>query len=277
MNTVRNKSTAPSSTAGYRLGTSFQPVLSAADGRLCGHEALARPLDRNGHAVHPADLFFSIREEGELVRLDRDCRRAHLARFAAMQSGEGLLFLNVHPVAALADRLVPLDVLEMNLAHGLSPARVCVEILECECGDEVALAEAAAAYRALGMRLAIDDFGLVRSNFDRVAALRPDFVKIDRSLLGEAMGSARTLRMLPSLVSLLHEAGTRVVVEGIQEAQEALCAIEAGADFLQGDYLASPGPGLATDAGIGRLLGELRRQKATETGVPGATPSAMSG
>lgn len=268
----------------YRLGTSFQAVFSVAEGRLCGHEALARPVDGLGLAVRPAD-FFASRPEAELVRLDRECRRAHLARFAALEAGEGLLFLNVHPAAALADRFAPLEVLDMILAHRLAPSRVCVEILESECRDEAALAEAARAYRGLGMGLALDDFGVVHSNIDRVAALRPDFVKIDRTLLGEEAEAAPALRRLKAMIGRLHEAGTRVAVEGIEDARQGLHAIEAGADLLQGFYLGSPAAGLEVAAGTGQLLeellrlagrGEPRGATARSPGDPGPSPGRGS-
>jgi EAL domain-containing protein (putative c-di-GMP-specific phosphodiesterase class I) len=260
--------------AGTLLGTGFQPIYAARDGTLAGHEALIRAVDAAGLPVSPA-AFFSAAQPGEIVGLDRACRRVHLAQFASQDAGDAPLHLNVHPLAALEDARARFDLrLELGL-HGIRPARVCVEILEGECGDEDRLAEAVAAYRAVGLRIAMDDFGFERSNFDRVAALRPDFVKIDRLLLSRAVGPAGARRLLPSLVRLLHEADTQVIVEGIEDASEALFAIETGADFLQGYYFGPPRPTLAADPLPSRLMAGLRRVAAGATDF--ASPDLPAG
>jgi EAL domain-containing protein (putative c-di-GMP-specific phosphodiesterase class I) len=136
---------------------------------------------------------------------------------------------------------------------------VCFEILEAGCADEARLREAVSAYRALGVSVAMDDFGIAHSNFDRIVRLRPDIVKIDRSLLSDAMiGETRSRRVLAALVELVHEANARVAIEGIENAAEALVALEAKADFVQGYHFGLPGAELADEAeGEKRLAAAL--------------------
>jgi EAL domain-containing protein (putative c-di-GMP-specific phosphodiesterase class I) len=241
-----------------RVATSFQPLFSVHSAALAGHEALARPVNMAGQPVCPTD-YFATRSEAELKRVNLECRRAHLARFAALDEGKGFLYLNIHPRAVLAEASVAASLRDEIGLYGLAPSRVCLEIIEDESGDEGLLAEAVAACRAIGVRVAMDDFGIARSNFDRMAALEPDFVKIDRSLLVEAVGCAKARRLLPSVVRLLHDAGTQVVVEGIEVADEALFAIEAGADYVQGFFFGAPRPGLHVDPAAGRLLAQLKK------------------
>lgn len=240
----------------WRIGTSFQPLFGVHSAALAGYEALARPVNPVGEAVAPAD-YFASHAGADLTRVDRECRRAHLSRFAALDDGVGFLYLNVHPRALLAD--VATDLRGEFARHGIAPARVCLEILEDECGDEGLLAEVAIACREAGIRVAMDDFGIARSNFDRLAAVQPDFVKIDRSLLNEAVGCAKARRVLPSVIRMLHDAGTEVVVEGIEEAAEALCAIESGADYLQGHYFGTPRPSLSPDPMATDLICKLKK------------------
>ena len=249
----------------WRVTSSFQPLFSVHSATLAGYEALARPVNAAGEPIRPAD-FFAAHAEADLARLDRECRRTHLSRFASLDEGAGHLYLNVHPRSLLADSGIDLRA-ELAL-HGLAPARVCLEILEDESGDEGLLAEAVALCRTTGIRVAMDDFGIARSNFDRVVALAPDLVKIDRSLLNEAVGCTKARRLLPSVVKLLHDAGTQVAVEGIEEAPEALCAIEAGADFLQGFYLGTPRPSLALDPIATDLIRRLKRLAGSCEGEP---------
>lgn len=223
------------------LGTNFQPIVNIRTCLVAGYEALVRPVDRTGSAIRPAD-FFAGRSARATVGLDRACRRAHLRNFARLDLG--LVFLNVHPLAALADAQDGTHVretLEEIRRLGIPASRVCLEMLENACHDEHGLAEAVRRYRRAGFRVALDDFGVERSDFDRVLSLKPDFVKIDRSVLCEAVSCATAGSLLPAIVAFLHDAGARVIIEGVETAAEAQCATLAGADLLQGFYLDAPG------------------------------------
>jgi EAL domain-containing protein (putative c-di-GMP-specific phosphodiesterase class I) len=228
-------------------------------GACLGYEALVRATDGDGEPLGPERLFARCADASRVV-LDWACRALHLRNYAIVDPGNRTLFLNVHPEAAVSDAGWGRELGELIRYYGLVPRRVCVEILESECSDEGLLREAVSIYRALGATVAMDDFGVGRSNFDRVVALRPDVVKIDRSLLGDAMpGEEPARRMLARMVELLHEAGARVAMEGIETEAEARFALDVKADYLQGHYLAAPDAGLADEAPatarLRRLLG----------------------
>lgn len=248
-----------------RIATSFQPVFSVHSSTLAGYEALARPVNGAGEPVAPAGYFDSC-AAADLARVDRECRRSHLSRFAALDEGRGRLHLNVHPQALVA--LAALDLRTEIALHGLAPARVCIEVMDDECGDEGLLAEAVSLCRATGIRVAVGGFGVARSNIDRVTALAPDYVKIDRARFDEAVGCSKARRLLPSVVGVLHEAGTEVIVEGIEEASEALHAIEAGADLVQGFYFGIPRPALVVDRMVTELICRLKRLCSSSVKLP---------
>jgi len=245
---------------GFTLTSAFQPIYGVREGRAIGYEGLVRATGPNGDSIRASELFESC-DLAELVSLDRTCRTLHLRSFAAVDPGRGMLFLNSDPVAAVADAAVPRHVRSRIASFGLTPDRVCIEILESCCADEGQLTEAVAEMRAMGLAIAMDDFGIARSNFDRVAALRPDYVKLDRSILVDAVGDATARRMLPSMIEILRETGAKVVMEGIEDAAEALLSIESGADLLQGFYFAVPSAKLHDDALTRKILRELARMR----------------
>lgn len=248
---------------GHRLVTHFQPIFSVRRGACHGYEALLRATDdHTGTGVPPQELFGRV-SPGARVRLDWVCRALHLRNFATVDRGERTLFLNVFPEAALSDAVCATEFADLIRYYGLSPRRVCVEILETACADEGMLREAVAAYRDMGVTIAMDDFGIGRSNFDRIAAIRPDIVKIDRSVLVDAVGDEKAHEALPGMVKLLHDAGARVAAEGIESAAEALVAASSGADYLQGFYFARPRPDLLDETFSERILQELLRVRAS--------------
>ncbi len=243
---------------GTMLASHFQPILSVRDPACEGYEALLRAADGQGRRVAAGELFARTPESARAV-LDWTCRALHLRNYARFEPDDRTLFLNVHPQAAAHDASCAMELGELVRYYGLHPKRVCVEIIAEDC-DERGLAHAVAVYRALGLSIAIDDFGKARSNFDRVLALRPDMVKLDRALVADALlGWGRARRMLAGMVDLLHEVRARVVIAGIESAAEARVAIEAGADFVQGFYFSAPEAAPADEGGaLSRLNAVLR-------------------
>ena len=248
---------------GLTLRSHLQPIYSLAEAGCVGFEALVRAVDAEGNVQRPGRLFERAYREGDGVLLDWICRALHLRKFATFDRGDHRLFLNIHPEAAMRDARSVREFADLVRYYGLEPRRLVVEILEAPCADEAELREAVHGYRELGAGIAMDDFGLGRSNFDRVVELRPDLVKIDRISLATAVGDIKAQRMLPSIIDLLHETGAEVVVEGVETGNEALFAIESGADHLQGFHLAAPSANLPDEALTRGILAELLRMRAS--------------
>lgn len=224
---------------GMTLSSNFQPVFSVRGGEARGHEALLRAEFEGGLALRARAVFLSL-DPAARTRLDWVCRALHLRNFAVADSGNRKLFLNVHPQALADDRDEGRGFVELVRFYGLTPERVVLEVLETDSGNEARLGEAAAAHRALGFTIAMDHFGQAHSNFDRIAMLRPKIVKADRSILRQALGETQGRRMLPSLVDMLRDTGAEVAIKGVDSAADAINAIEAGADHLQGFLLGAP-------------------------------------
>ncbi len=240
---------------GMSLSTHFQPIFSVRRQQCHGFEALARAVDDDGPVAW--DELHDRTAQCARVLLDWTCRAMHLRNYAMVDPGEVTLFINVHPEAAVRDAGHAKDFASIIRYYGLVPKRVCVEILESACSSEAKLREAVDGYRGLGVSVAMGDFGMGCSNFDRVVSLRPDVVKIDRKLLAGTVGNERARRMLPGMVALLHEAQTKVVIEGIENRADAMLAVGAKADLLQGFFFATPQCALGDEGGSRQRLGQL--------------------
>jgi len=228
--------------AGLTLDSAFQPIAQARSGQVSGHEALLRATAPDGSAIAPEAVFVLPTDGEEIVFLDRLARTVHALNYLlqAKNSG-GDLYLNIHPRHLLAisgDHGLVFEAILKRL--GLTPERVVLEILESAIDDSGRLAEAVANYRSRGYRIAIDDFGRHHSNFDRLWQLEPAVVKLDRSLIAEASRNPKARRILPRLVEIVHDLEAKVVFEGIETEDQLAIAIDAGADLLQGYYLARP-------------------------------------
>ena len=229
------------------LSSHFQPILSLAHSRTVGYEALMRAHTLAGEQINPLDVFARATDFVSALQLDRLSRTVHFENFIQSPDQLGWLFLNTHPRVFVEGMRHGDSLADWFLQYGLPPSQVVLEVLEQAVTDEVLLREAVAFYRDLGCMIAIDDFGAGHSNFNRVWSLRPEIVKLDRCIVALAATDQSLRRTMPVLVSLLHEAGSMVLIEGIETEDEAMMAMDADADFVQGYYFARPSERLPAD------------------------------
>jgi EAL domain-containing protein (putative c-di-GMP-specific phosphodiesterase class I) len=228
---------------GYALSSAFQPIVGAGDRKPHSYEALLRPLAPSGTPVSPIEIFEESFRAGEERQLDRAARLLHVANFYAQTRPETRLFLNVHGRHIEKRDLSHGEFFATALAgQGLSADAITIEILESSIEDFDLLVSAIDGYKNFGFRVAIDDFGARHSNFDRVWRLKPDYVKIDRSLLVEATTNQRARVVLPKIIEIVHDLEALVVCEGIEDSLHERVAVDSGADFLQGYLYGRPNP-----------------------------------
>jgi EAL domain-containing protein (putative c-di-GMP-specific phosphodiesterase class I) len=224
----------------YQLTSSFQPIFSLAHQDVVGYEGLVRAWHRDGEEVPPLRLFRHGRHDFDEIFLDRLSRYLHGHNFSRQGNRRDWLFLNVSPKVIVSGKQYGDYFQSLLESADIDPRRVVIEIVEQGIEDEEKLAEAAEYYRNMGCLIAIDDFGKGHSNFNRIWQLKPEIVKLDRSLVYQARSSSNSRRVLKQLVSLIHESGSLVLIEGIETDYEALVAIDSGADLVQGYYFARP-------------------------------------
>lgn len=248
------------------LRSHYQPIYSLVHQRAVGFEALVRPSDINGELMAPGDLFAMAQNLEDTVFLDRLCRTLHVRNFVNQADDISWLFLNVDPLVTTHGRQFGAFFKQLLERHQIPPHRVVIEILEGKIEDETLLAESIRYYRDMGCLVAIDDFGVGQSNFDRIWRIAPHIVKLDRSIIEQAVSNSTARRVLPSLVSVIHEAGSLVLVEGVETEAQALLAIQAEIDFVQGYYFCRPQEILPAlhHPGIGKLFDRFRQSNQLE-------------
>lgn len=241
------------------LSSQYQPILNVGARRIEGYEGLIRGHNVAGQALPPDTLFNLAHDLGESQYLDLLARALHIRNAAAVRVSASmpLLFINVYPEAAGAD--LHDETLFANLMrhYNVDPSQLVIEILETGVDDEARLKDAVQLYRRLGCKVALDDFGVGYSNFDRLWRLEPDIVKIDRSVMRSAAQDPSARRVLTNMVHMIHECGAAAVIEGVEERADALIALETDADFLQGFYFSRPASTAMDDSVASNMLESL--------------------
>lgn len=253
---------------GLKMNSVFQPIFSLAHRRPIGHEALLRAYAPDGQAVPPPEVFSIAERHGEVTFLDRLCRTIHIRNYINDSDSDNWIFLNINPEVVTDGKRHGSFFADFLEQCRIAPHRIVVEILENSISDEGALADAVNYYRDLGCLIAIDDFGAGHSNFDRIWRIAPQIVKLDRGTIVSAAQNKRVRRLIPNLVSLIHESGSLALMEGVETEEEALIAMDSGIDFVQGYYFARPAREVSDEVPCQNLLDGLcdkfRQFSATE-------------
>lgn len=215
-----------------RLRSVGQPIVDLTTGAVRGVEALARFPDGGS----PERWFAEAVQAGRGVELELLAVRRALELVPHLPDGV-YLSLNASPRSMADPALAEL------LAGGPLPlSRVVLELTEHE---EVvrydALTDVLAPLRAAGMRLAVDDVGAGYASFRHVLQLRPDIIKLDRSLVRgiDVDGASRAVVTAIALVAL--EVGAAITAEGVETAAELDTVLTLGVDCAQGYLIGRPG------------------------------------
>lgn len=235
----------------YYLMSHFQPLYSLSHQKQVGFEALLRGEQADGTLVPPVVLFAPrpLSDEGAL---DRASHAVHLGNARSLIPDDAWIFLNILPTTFVAEGYAD-QLAAIVRSAALAPEKIVLEILESHGGSVDEMSRAAARYREHGFLIAVDDFGAGQSNLDRLFRIRPDFVKLDGELIRATIPGTQQ-SILPKLVSLLHQAGMLVVVEGVETTEELILAVESNVDFAQGFLLGRPAAEIAPPDSINRLI-----------------------
>lgn len=240
------------------LRSAFQPIFSLCHCRVVGYEGLLRAQTAQGVDLPPYQVFANARSEPEIVHLDRLSRALHLRNFTRQQNENDWLFLNINPRVIVQGKYYGSFFKDLLAHYQVHPSRIVVEIIEGAIEDEAQLSDSVDFYKELGCLVAIDDFGAGHSNFERIWRLSPDIVKLDRSMILQASVKATARRVLPGIISLIHEAGSLALIEGVENKREAMIAMDTDVDLVQGYYFAEPASQLM-ETSRSRQIGKLFR------------------
>lgn len=228
-----------------RLDTFFQPILQLHSGQTVGHEVLNRPPSSAHFPTTEHFYEFAGRTE-QMFRFEQYCRRMSLSRYMEKlpetDSGSGrLVFINVHPGVLNDARHKSGETLGLLQSLGLPPEQVVFELTERQAvQDYVSFEKVLSHYRSQGFRIAVDDAGSGYNSLKTLVYLKPEFIKLDKSLIRGIHSSREQQELLELVREYAARSATKVIAEGIETAEELSFLQQAGIEFGQGYALGRP-------------------------------------
>ncbi|KRE94898.1 diguanylate cyclase [Frateuria sp. Soil773] len=228
-----------------RLLLTYQEVwpLSPAHGGGARIELLLRFRDEEGRLVVPGAFIPAAERYGLMPVIDRWVVETALANFDRLHpSGADLRLaaINLSGASIEDDSLVEL-IIDLLKRYRVDPSRVCFEITETVAVRHLArVAGFMERLRALGCKVALDDFGVGMSSFGYLKNLPVDIIKIDGSFIRDMLTDPVSHAMVRAVADIGHRLGLLVVAEWVtgQEIVDAL--VELGLDLAQGFNLHEP-------------------------------------
>jgi diguanylate cyclase (GGDEF)-like protein len=226
----------------------YQPLVRFAGAAVVGFEALVRWQHPERGLVAPLDFIPVAEETGLIVPIgawviDEVCRQAAIWQDQA--PGFDPLVVSVNLSARQLAHPDLVSTIATAIARNrLDPATLVFEVTESTLMSDPGLAVTILhALRALGVRIAVDDFGTGHSSLGYLKQLPVDCLKIDRSFVSGLGVDPDDRAIVGAVVSMGHALGLTVTAEGV-ETLEQLDALESlGCDVGQGFYFAKPQPG----------------------------------
>lgn len=222
----------------------FQPRVDLLGGRIVGAEALLRWPHADIGALSPGAFVPAAERSGLATDLDHWVIAQTLEAVTELVSLRPDFILSFNISAQSLGRGVPAFLNAQLQAGRLAlAANLEIEVTETSMTYLTAAIEAdIAALRALGLKLAVDDFGMGYASLDYLKRLHAEVIKIDRSLVTDITGRSIDARLIAGLISLGRAMGCVVVAEGVENATQAALLAELGCRFAQGYHFYRPMP-----------------------------------
>jgi EAL domain-containing protein (putative c-di-GMP-specific phosphodiesterase class I) len=223
----------------------MQPIIKLRNSEVLGFEMLARWEHPVRGVMNPIEFINIAEETGLIIDIGR-----HVLNTACrlggnwLERGAGgpspLICVNISG-RELYDAGFPALLREVLDSCGLKPHMLCLDLSEFAVGkDEPRAFRRLEDVKSLGVKLALDDFGIGASSINSLKKFPFDLLKIDNSLIGKIDTGPAHLDSVKAIVELAHSLDMKVVAEGVSRKKQAEILREIGCDYGQGFHFARP-------------------------------------
>lgn len=220
----------------------YQPLIDAETGVLYGAETLMRFTCEKYGSISPGEFIPILEETGLIIPAGRWILHQALQACKNIQQyiPDFRININVSYIQIMKSDIIE-EIANAITYYGISPSSVVLELTESGVLDsDIRFAKLWECMREKGVRLALDDFGTGYSNFHYLYNLKPDIIKIDRSLTTQALNNEYEFKLLSLMSGMIHSMNLHMCVEGVETDKELSMVLDLSPDFIQGYYYGKP-------------------------------------
>jgi predicted signal transduction protein with EAL and GGDEF domain len=244
----------PRAISAHELELNYQPIVSSQGGKMVGVEALLR-WTHPSRGIIPPTTFVPIAEQMGLMETIGTFVLRRALHEAKRWPEDLYVAVNLSPLQVRDETIV--DIVRTALTESsVTPSRLVLEITEgvlIDNPDE--MVKRIKDLHALGVRIALDDFGSGYSNLGYLQRFPLDKLKIDKSFVAALGRSSNGGVIIQAIVALGRALGLSVLVEGVETEHQRVLLRLAGCDEMQGFLFAKPAPAKAIDRLLAQAAG----------------------
>jgi diguanylate cyclase (GGDEF)-like protein len=223
----------------------YQPIVRAANGRVCDEEALSRWIDPEKGFLNPED-FISVLEDAKVIyKLDLFVTEKILKKMKK-QADNGLYVVPVSVNLSRSDFEscdIVQEIYNRTKAANIEPEKLTIEITESIIGkDYDYMKSQIKRFQSLGYKVWMDDFGSGYSSLEILHDFQFDLIKFDMKFMQEFQKSEKSKILLSGLMRTVINLGIDTVCEGVENKKQVDFLKEIGCTKLQGFYYCKPIP-----------------------------------
>lgn len=223
----------------------YQPIVRAADGKLCDEEALSRWKDPVKGMLPPNEFVPALENARLIYRLDLYVVDRVIDKIKKIQSmGMEVVPQSINLSRADFDSCDIVEEVRRRVDEaGIPRDMLTVEVTESIVGDDFEfMKREVARFRELGFKVWMDDFGSGYSNLEVLSEIRFDLIKIDMRYMQHFYDGNESRIMLTEMISMAEALGLDTVCEGVETEEQVEFLKETGCTRLQGYYFGRPEP-----------------------------------
>lgn len=213
----------------------YEPLVDPSSNKICAVESLARWIRPGGEVVSPAEFIPVVEKSGLMGEFTQ-----HILNVALREcSGVEPWLITVNVSASNLEQIEFPEIVKRTLSTWkVPPSRLVLEVTETTIMQNLDSTRLVLdSLSAMGVMLAIDDFGSGYSSLAYIRDLPVNFLKIDGGFVKHLKPGSSDIMIVDAVCKLGHSFGLNVVAEGVETAESLRIVKELGCDLLQGYYL----------------------------------------
>lgn len=224
----------------------FQPIISLKENKIIGYEILLRGIINN-QLTSPKSIYNIFESNSEIIDFDFKVIKHHLKEISKIYNENYLYSINLsfprERLSSIDETMLRLNINEMVekvKEYKMCTENIIIEISENEIGSSIQQINFVKQLKEKGFLIALDDIGKNNSNFSKLVDLKPNILKIDKSLIKDIEKSGYKSSIVKNIISISEETGSIIIAEGIEKIEELEKISWLGCDLVQGYFYSKP-------------------------------------
>lgn len=221
----------------------YQPIINTATGKYESAEVLVRLWDKKTGTIYPGEFIPYAEENGLVGALGEQVLRQACSFYKEHELDKlGVKYLEVNLSAVqLSQEDLPRRIMDIIGETGVLPSNINLEITETALIKDAQNAQRCmAALRESGITFSLDDYGVGTSSARNIYKMPLDLVKLDMSIVNDAMKDPGAHTLLGHMVAMLRDFDKEILAEGVENEETVDMLMDLGVDYIQGFLYSRP-------------------------------------